>query len=321
MLISSGGLGVKAAKPPKPPSLLDSYKHNCNTVPPRRPGGRYCGKWTMVGSVDGKHRYVRQRCKSYSCPRCGPRKARYIRYRIAEFATEHRLQRLATLTLDPKKLPPGLSQKEQVQYLRECWRGMRVYLKRKLKRSAMFICVLEFQKNGRPHLHVLVDAYLPKDWLLRSWQALGGGYTDIRFVDIHRVSAYLSKYMTKDWLEDFPVNCRRITASRGLVFFDRKRARGEWRLFRQVIDWFQRKAQYRGVRIEGEEYTEEDGARELITFVADAPILWSKTRFARSNKCREAAYLNRTGRHTVPVRLLSDGLHVDVVVQNAMETK
>jgi hypothetical protein len=39
----------------------------------------------------------------------------------------------------------------------------------------------------------------------------------------------------------------------------------------------------------------------------------------RTNKWREAAYLNRTGRQTVPVRLLSDGLHFNVAVQNVTE--
>lgn len=283
-------------------SLLDSNRHNCNTL--RRPrAGRHCGAWTLVGAVDGKYVYVRFRCKSYACPRCGPRKGRLVRNRIAALAVEHRLQRLVTLTLDPKKLPPNLDQKETVEYLRNCWRSMRVYLSRKLGRSAVFICVLEFQKNGNPHLHVLVDAYLPHEWLLHSWQSLGGGFTDIRFVDLHRVAAYLSKYMTKAWLEDFPPQCRRLTASRGLVFFVKNDAIGEWCLFRQTIDWFFERATKRGVGIEIEQHTEKDGVTELGFFIAADRIAWTAPQFMRTTKQREGAFLRRTGRRTVPGRL------------------
>jgi len=31
--VAASGLGAEAAKPPEPPGLLDSYKHNCNTAP------------------------------------------------------------------------------------------------------------------------------------------------------------------------------------------------------------------------------------------------------------------------------------------------
>jgi hypothetical protein len=330
MVNSSGGLGVKAAKPPEPPSLLDSSKHNCNTIPAEEPRsspavyqgltgsardvaltqetrrarrGRNCGKWTMRGDVDGKFKYQRHRCKSWACRRCGRLKLRVVRARIADYAAQHKLQRLVTLTLDPKKLPPGLSQKKKVQYLRQCWRGMRVYLRRKLGRSAAFISVLEFQQNGNPHLHVLVDTYLPKDWLLGSWQALGGGYTDVRFVDLHRVALYLSKYMTKEWLEEFPEGCRRITASHGLVFFSRGTGQASWRLYRQPLSWFRREAELRHAEIESEEYSEVDGARELVQFVSDAMIAWEEHTLTVTNQWREEEYLRRGDRRTIRARI------------------
>src|SRR5581483_4024648 len=267
-----GGVGVEAAKPPEPPPLLDSSKHNCNKE--RRTKGRYCGQWTLAGPVKdaSQFAYHRLRCKSYACPRCGPRKACYLRNRIAEVATAQRLQRLVILTLDPRKLPANLTQPERVEYLRERWRRMRVYLQRKLGRSAVFISVLEFQRNGNPHLHILIDSYLPKEWLLRSWQALGGGYTDIRFVDLHRVAAYLSKYMAKEWLDDFPEKCRRITASRGIVLFGRSSTKRGWVLFRQSITWFRETARMRQLVVADEGHTEEDGARQLVRFVADGWI-------------------------------------------------
>jgi hypothetical protein len=159
------------------------------------------------------------------------------------------------------------------------------------------------KKNGNPHLHLLVDVYLRKEWLARSWKAVGGGYTDIRFVDLHRVAAYLSKYMTKEWLEDFPRTCRRITASKGLVIFGREKSPGEWRLFRQHINWFHDIALLRECGIEVEEFENADGRAQLVYFVAGVALEWSSSRFARTNKWREEAFLRRTGRRTRPSAL------------------
>ena len=43
----SAGVGGLVAEPP---SLLDSYKRNCNTSATAKPKNRHCGKWTMVGT-------------------------------------------------------------------------------------------------------------------------------------------------------------------------------------------------------------------------------------------------------------------------------
>jgi len=50
---------------------------------------------------------------------------------------------------------------------------------------------------------------------------------DIRQVDMHRVSRYLSKYLTKELLLSAPLWCRRVTASRGIELLPAKS--GEWR--------------------------------------------------------------------------------------------
>jgi hypothetical protein len=68
---------------------------------------------------------------------------------------------------------------------------------RKFRKSLDFIGVLEFQENGNAHLHVLLGQYIPQKWLSIAWQSIGGGkIMDIRQVHVHRVSAYLSVYLT-----------------------------------------------------------------------------------------------------------------------------
>jgi len=111
---------------------------------------------------------------------------------------------------------------------------MRVLLARKSgKKSIPFIGVLEFQKNGAAHLHILLADYIPQKWLSIAWQKVGGGrYVDIRFVDVHRVSAYLSSYLAGDkvthTLELLPKRARIFTTSRSIVLWGKKEKSGWW---------------------------------------------------------------------------------------------
>ena len=152
-----------------------------------------CGCWMWV---DGKGGQVYPfRCKRWRCPRCG----RVNRYRLLKILGEqarlHGLQRLLTLTL-PAEI--GIDPQAE-EYLLKVWAKWRVYLARRYGRQVVYLWVKE-RKNGRLHLHCLVDRYLPQAWISDSWAALGGGrVVDIRWVDLHRVQVYLTKYLTKDF--------------------------------------------------------------------------------------------------------------------------
>lgn len=173
-----------------------------------------CGLWTVRLIENGtRTHFFRVNCKLWNCPRCGPRKAARYKHRIREISEELKLQRFVTLTIDPKKL----GERDPVPYLRDCWSKFRVYLKREFGVAPKYICVLEFQKNGSPHLHVLVDRFIRQAWIKETWQKIGGGeHVDIRFVDVHRVSRYLSKYLTKELLLSAPSRSRRVTTSHGI---------------------------------------------------------------------------------------------------------
>jgi hypothetical protein len=137
---------------------------------------------------------------------------------------------MATLTLDPKRVPRG---QRTDRYIRECWREMRVLLAREYGKSLSFVGVLEFHKNAAAHLHVLLGVYIPQAWLSRAWQSIGGGrIVDIRYVDVHRVSAYLSVYLAGDkvqhTLELLPKRARIFTTSRSIVLWGKKKASAWW---------------------------------------------------------------------------------------------
>jgi hypothetical protein len=199
---------------------------------PEKPFG--CGTSTVVGPVKGKlgvFGHGALFCMSYRCDRCRKSKLKKVRKRISEVAEEHQLTRMVTLTLDPKRIPKRY-RKRTDRYIRECWRKMRVLFAREFGGSLPFVGVLEFQKNGNAHLHVLVGRYIARKWLSLAWQSIGGGrYVDIRWVDVHRVAAYLSPYLTGDkvlhTLELLPKRARIFTTSRSsFCGARRKRAAG-----------------------------------------------------------------------------------------------
>src|SRR5258708_22827257 len=180
-----------------------------------------CGNFSVVGLLKGKpgkFAYVCLFCGSYRCNRCRNPKLKNVRAAIARIASEKKLNKLATLTLDRKLIPRGV---RTDRYLRKCWRSMRGALSRKFGESVDYVGVLEFTEKGVAHLHLLLGRFIKQDWLSDAWSAVGGRVVvDIRMVDIHRVIAYLSIYVVGDEVEHtlklLAVRARIFTTSRSI---------------------------------------------------------------------------------------------------------
>jgi hypothetical protein len=143
---------------------------------------------------------------------------------------------MATLTLDRKRIPRKV---RTDRYIRECWRKMRVLLARKFNGTLPFVGVLEFQKDGVAHLHILIGRFIHQKWLSDAWRSIGGGrVVDIRFVDVHRVSAYLTKYLAgekvAETLELLARRARIFTTARCIRLWPKKK-KGVWRLRRESL--------------------------------------------------------------------------------------
>ena len=191
-------------------SSLDSSKHNCN---------KPCGTTAATGRVTtgrkGARGYSRLYCKSWSCRYCGPKKAARIRERIVAESEG----------AWPDSIPDADTRSEHstgarssVRYIRDVWRKFRVSLKRKLGKSVSFISVVELHKSGCPHLHALVDQYIPQAWISDAWSSLGGGrvvYIE-RVKDLRKIGWYLGKYLTKEMLLSPAGASRRYSSSRNI---------------------------------------------------------------------------------------------------------
>ena len=209
-MAKGGRLGVDPSLPPNFASTqitnlggvgssLVQYKNKCNRVDPDIDDEGLphpCGCWVWVdGSTNKTEQVFPFRCKRWTCPRCGKVNRSLLLKAIQREAMKYGLQRFLTLTL-PATI--GIDPQAKV-YLLKVWAKWRVYLGRRYGCRVVYLWVKE-RKNGRLHLHCLVDRYIPQAWISASWSALGGGrVVDIRWVDLHRVKHYLTKYLTKDF--------------------------------------------------------------------------------------------------------------------------
>jgi hypothetical protein len=209
-------------------SSLDSKKPNRNG---------FCGRWSLSGPVpegDAKHRqYGRLGCKRWTCPRCGPSKAKRLQRAIISSAQGNKLCRLLTLTLDPRSCRP----EDSIPYIRDCWNKFRTSLKRQSGGSISFIAVVELQRSGYAHLHILIDRYIEQGWISTAWQAVGGGrIVHVQHVDIHRIGPYLSKYLTKEmFLGVVKARHRRYTTSRDITLFVKIKS-GRWTVHKVPLE-------------------------------------------------------------------------------------
>jgi hypothetical protein len=191
-----------------------------------------------VGTVNGYplkggsgKQYIRIDCGKLTCPKCGWKKAKKYLKAVTKQAERLKLRRFLTLTLDPALIPEGV---DSIQHLRACWAKLRVYIGRSFPHTS-YISVVELHKSGIAHLHILVSRFIPQPWIKKTWQAIGAGrIVFIKIIDMHRIGAYLTKYITKELLLMVPWRKKRISTSRDIKLFEKKESSG-WNYERRNI--------------------------------------------------------------------------------------
>lgn len=132
-------------------------------------------------------------CNSWDCPICGKRKACILGNRVKKAFEGERI-RFATFTTAGKK-----SLGEHLKSLKSAWNRLRLALVREYGLTKFF-WVLEFGgERGRPHLHCLLNVYIPQRKLSdMAFHAGFGKVVDIREVKNGSGFGYVYKYLCKD---------------------------------------------------------------------------------------------------------------------------
>jgi hypothetical protein len=192
-----------------------------------------CNRFRVRGEVwffyHPRKGYAPFNCKTWSCPICGPKRAKRLKQAITEWAYKKGLSRFLVLTLDPKFLE-HVPHKERYSYfyMMHVWRKFRVYLYRKYGKIS-YVWTIEPQKSGICHLNVLINRYIDQSWISEVFSKLGGGkIVWIERADIRRVGAYISKYITKMYEWPIPRRKRRFGCSRDIKLFGLKNKVSEW---------------------------------------------------------------------------------------------
>lgn len=169
------------------------------------------------GCENGRHYEgkikINIRCGRWDCPICGPRKAKKVYSRVmkgqiyltAKYPGRNASYAVKLLTLTC----PGLEYRalhtpdQAAREMQEAWSKLRKELSY-IYGQFYFLRVLEAQKNGYPHLHVLMvgDAIASKnvyDDISRLWRELYGmGFMRINVVDSpEQAIKYVLKYLFK----------------------------------------------------------------------------------------------------------------------------
>jgi len=169
---------------------------------------------------------VRARCKTWLCPRCSKKRARFYAERVFAGFEQSKVS-LLTLTMDHR---PGFD--AAWDSIKPAWNRFRTAFTARFGRLR-YVCVLEPQPgSGFPHLHVLVDRYLPWEWLNAECERAGfGRIKDITYVRGYAAYGYVLKYLRKPWSNDAGTQAavlrrmRRFTSSKG---FDLAKTPSTW---------------------------------------------------------------------------------------------
>jgi hypothetical protein len=174
---------------------------------------RYVYQNMELEAEDGETAHFR--CGSWDCYCCAHRMRMNFIEELERLVDERpELRRFLTLTLDPERAPDD--QGEKHRYLTERFNALRTELNDRYD-NLSYLWVREEGEGGNPHLHLIVDRYMPQDELSALSRRVGlGEVVDIRRVNARNMAKYLTKYLTKGSMADLPKGARRYGSSQDI---------------------------------------------------------------------------------------------------------
>jgi len=193
---------------------------------PTCPDGQYLILEKQFGAT---RRFIRVYvgCMRWTCQACIPRKRAALHARVKE-STASGTWFFLTLTLRKNELSTELNWKR----LAKDWDILLKRLKRQFK-TVKYFKVIELTAAGMPHIHALIDCYLPRDEIERIWREITQSSYIAAFEEIRTsAAAYMFPYLTKS-IESIQrirnltgTKTKIYTSSRG--FLKKKEKNGEW---------------------------------------------------------------------------------------------
>ena len=158
-----------------------------------------------------------------------------------ERITEERpvMRRFLTLTVDASA-PVG--RERQHEHITDRWNALRTELRDRYPGLSFLWVRHEGDERDRPHLHLLVDRYLPQSELSMLSERVGlGEVVDIRRVDARNAAHYISAYLGRGALSHLPDGARRYGSSADIDLDPRSSSSdddSEWMLaaYDEVVD-------------------------------------------------------------------------------------
>lgn len=212
------------------PSLVDG-KNNSRDGLPDESNQSTLDEWSgrcddQDGRYDCRHVYMNMemeaedgetapfRCKSWACYSCAHWMRMNLIEEIERLSVERpELRRFLTLTVDPEKVPAS---EDQHRHLTKRFNALRTEITDRYD-DLSYLWVREEGESNNPHLHFLVDRYLPQAEISMLADRVGlGEVVDIRRVSARNVAKYITKYMTKGALADLPKGIQRYGSSQDI---------------------------------------------------------------------------------------------------------
>lgn len=158
------------------------------------------------------------RCNSWDCYCCAHRMRMNLIEELERLVEERpEMRRLLTLTIDGEAPSCPTSTEDRHEYLTERFNALRTELTDRYDGLSYVWIRHEGDENGRPHLHLLVDRYLPQGELSMLSQRVGlGEVVDIRRVNARDAAKYLTSYLGKGALANLPKGLRRYGSSQDI---------------------------------------------------------------------------------------------------------
>lgn len=147
-----------------------------------------CGQFSLLGATGDEAAAYFLRCKSWRCKRCGPRKVKRT-IAVIQAGMAAGFIRFATFTARGEE-DADASFREATRR----WKRLHLRIQRRWGKFEYFI-VVEPQKRGHAHLHVLIRGprFIPQRQLARIAAECGFGSV----ADIREGKAYLARYLAK----------------------------------------------------------------------------------------------------------------------------